>query len=79
MMKGVVLLLIATLHTSPMGSKYLLVQLEDASDKGIEAIAAVGGNIAAMNAIGGIPMVPGIAAIAGIGAIPHQGKHRYRK
>ena len=42
MVKGVLLLLIATLHTSPMGSEYLLVQLEDASDERIEAIGAIG-------------------------------------
>ena len=36
MMKEILLLLIATFHTSPIGSKYLLVQLEDASDGGTE-------------------------------------------
>ena len=36
-MKGILLLLIATFHTSPIGSKYLLVQLEGASDGGTEA------------------------------------------
>ena len=36
MMKELLLLLIATFNTNRMGSKYLLVQLEDASDRGIE-------------------------------------------
>ena len=36
MIKGILLLLIATFHTNPVGSKYLLVHLEDASDGGIE-------------------------------------------
>merc|ERR1711981_649320 len=36
MMKGILLLLIATFHTHPMGAKYLLVQLEDARDEIIQ-------------------------------------------
>ena len=65
MMKGILLLLIATFHTSPMGAKYLLVQFEEARDERIENIGATAGVLAA------IPHI--------IGAIPHQGKHIFRK
>ena len=77
-MKGLLLLLIATFNTNRMGSKYLLVQLDVASDEGIDTISTIGigGTIAATAALGGIAAVPAIAAI---GIIPHLGKYSFSK
>merc|ERR1712241_622599 len=48
MTKGLLLLLIATFNTNRMGSKYLLVQLEDASNEEIKATSGDDGTLAAI-------------------------------
>ena len=48
MMKGLLLLLIASFNTNRMGSKYLLVQLEDASDEEIKATSGLAGTLVSL-------------------------------
>merc|ERR1712241_661300 len=67
MTKGLLLLLILTFNTNRMGSKYLLVQLEDASDEEIKATAGLAGTLvgtAALVAAGGAAAIPAIGVAA---------------
>ena len=88
MMKGLLLLLIATFNTNRMGCKYLLVQLEDASDEGIKATSGLAGTLvgtaglAAIVAAGGdaaIPLLPIAATAHHLANVLRPGKHNFRK
>ena len=63
MTKGLLLLVITTFNTNRMGSKYLLVQLEDARDESDERIKFSNGENAALGPIA--DMLP----------LLHQSKH----
>ena len=88
MTKGLLLLLIATFNTNRMGSKYLLVQLEDTSDEEIKATSGLAGTLAgtaglaAIVAAGGaaaIPLLPIAATGHALADVLLRGKHTFRK